>query len=106
MSIKSQSSLVGNYTKRTSPGPDDLIIPHIYSGTNLHARAAYHLVAGSYDPDFFPVMTLFLLVDMPLSLAMDTLLLPVTVYRQVAKGDIILCQIPKCGIITGTYPVP
>lgn len=63
---------------------DAKAIPHLYSGTVFDV---YCLPAEN--------VAFFCLVDLPLSLAVDTLISPVTLYRQIQRGhwyDQATCQ--------------
>jgi uncharacterized protein YceK len=70
-------------------------LPYIYSGFIMDVKGLGHygcdrngkcefLHTGTNNFEFF------FLIDMPLSLALDTVLLPVTIYRQIKYGN--LCK--------------
>ena len=70
-----------------SSGDIDENVPRVYSGTIYTGGlilGTYYGELRDYVPFFFyPV----LIVDLPLSLAMDTILLPYTIYTQVRYGN-------------------
>lgn len=94
--IMSQSGAIKSYTSLREPKPGEQTISHIYSGVQFDGWA----IAGAFRDD--PVSRnsgagrVFLgtlaVMDMPLSLLVDTVLLPLTVYRQMDRGSIILCD--------------
>ncbi|MDH5732065.1 MAG: YceK/YidQ family lipoprotein [Gammaproteobacteria bacterium] len=57
-------------------------MPRIYSGTIFDSRCIYHPdKAGANN------MELFCLIDLPLSILLDTLILPYTIYTQIRYGS-------------------
>jgi uncharacterized protein YceK len=69
-------------------------LPNVYSGVVLDVQGALHYeCAESGECRFFTPgptnnVELFLLLDIPLSLALDTCLLPWTAYQQIRHGNI------------------
>lgn len=57
-------------------------LPRVYSGL------AYDFCAMNAPPDPTGILLPFVLVDLPLSGVLDTVVLPYTVYRQVMEGSI------------------
>lgn len=57
-------------------------LPRAYSGTVFDSRMIYHPEhTGSNNAEFF------FLIDLPLSLVLDTLVLPYTGYKQIQHGS-------------------
>jgi len=83
-------------------------LPNIYSGVILDARVAFHYKCVMNQCKYFNYegndnVGLFFLLDMPLSLALDTALLPFTAYRQIRYGDI--CKIQPKSASAGIHLV-
>ncbi|WP_285419779.1 YceK/YidQ family lipoprotein [Pseudomonas sp. efr-133-TYG-5] len=57
-------------------------LPRVYSGV------AYDFCALHAPPDPTGILLPFVLVDLPLSGVLDTVVLPYTIYRQVMEGNI------------------
>ena len=57
-------------------------LPRVYSGTVFDSRCMYHPERkGTNNMEFF------CLIDLPLSIAMDTIVLPYTAYQQYKHGS-------------------
>jgi uncharacterized protein YceK len=56
-------------------------IPSVYSGTVFDVKGVFH--TGPTNN-----VELLLLIDIPLSVAADTMILPYTIYRQIRYGSI------------------
>jgi uncharacterized protein YceK len=94
--IMSQSGAIKSYTSLREPKPSEQTISHVYSGVQFDGLA----IVGAFRDDPIPRYTstgrlalgTLAVMDMPLSLLMDSVLLPLTVYRQLDRGNIILCD--------------
>jgi len=75
-------------------------VPHVYSGTVVDVRSALHYQCKSPgDCRYFAAtetanVEVLLLLDVPLSLAYDTLILPWTVFEQLEHGNYCTDGIP------------
>lgn len=73
---------------RWGPGPRavfldrDACVPRIYSGTMLNARS-------------MPVEPFVTIVDLPLSLVADTIVLPYTIFVQIEHGNYCMGERPR-----------
>jgi uncharacterized protein YceK len=56
-------------------------VPNVYGGTVTDVRGAFH--SGPTNN-----VEAFLILDIPLSIAADTIILPYTIYRQIQYGNI------------------
>ena len=78
----------------TWPGNRERITPQVYSGTLANAIFAKDIVTGNtgMDPAGQAIEAMLgvplVLIDLPLSFAGDTMLLPYTIPRQARKGSI------------------
>lgn len=70
--------------------------PNVYSGVTFDTRLLLipFICEGRGEGDmiyrlFYPVVAPVLVIDLPLSLATDTVILPYTVYRQLKYGNIV-----------------
>lgn len=69
-------------------------LPNIYSGVITDVRGIGHYGCGTNDKCEYGYyketnnVEFFLVVDIPLSLALDTVLLPITIYKQLKYGNI------------------
>jgi uncharacterized protein YceK len=55
---------------------DDAVIPYVYSGVSVDLTCLR-----------VPIVGLFCLIDLPLSAALDTVILPYTIYKQKTYGN-------------------
>ncbi|MEB0048266.1 MULTISPECIES: YceK/YidQ family lipoprotein [unclassified Pseudomonas] len=67
-------------------------VPRIYSGVTYDFCTLHAPLKAGIDPEKYNNGTIFVLIDVVISGAFDTLLLPYTLYRQQADGSIIVTE--------------
>jgi uncharacterized protein YceK len=77
-------------------------LPNVYSGVIFDVRGVFNYGCFDGQCKYFNHegpnnVSLLLILDMPLSLALDTTLLPMTVYKQIRYGDICKTQSASAG---------
>lgn len=67
-------------------------VPRIYSGVTYDFCTLHAPLEAGVDPEKYNNGTIFVLIDVVISGALDTMLLPYTIYRQQADGSIVVVE--------------
>lgn len=98
--LASCGTLLSQAAGKSGCGEHPATLPNAYSGVVLDVQGGLryrcHPVGECtwFSPGPSANVELFLILDVPLSLALDTILLPYTVYRQVKHGNICTKGVP------------
>lgn len=98
--LASCGTLISQGAGKILCGERPATLPNVYSGVALDVQGGFRYQcppAGEctfFSPGPSANVELFLILDIPLSLALDTLLLPYTIYQQVQHGNICTRGVP------------
>ncbi len=102
-------------TQLTDTNPEDCsgmgTLPSVYSGVVFDVKGALHYECRKGKCEFFTPgpsnnVELFLLLDVPLSLTLDTIVLPYTLYRQLRHGSICPARVAAAPPLECSAPAP
>jgi uncharacterized protein YceK len=98
--LSSCGTLLSQAAGKSGCGEDPATLPNAYSGVVLDVQQGFRYRCPPvgectfFSPGPSANVELFLILDIPLSLALDTILLPYTVYQQVNHGNICTRGVP------------